>query len=286
MRTILLALTVSLAAGCAALSAGGSGTRIVDTRTGTAVPLEQVADELAGADVVFLGELHDSPDCHRLQLELTQLLLERRGEIIVSLEQFERDDQWVLDRYLAGEIGEAQFLEEARSTWPNYADDYRPVVELARKNGMRVLAANVPRPLASRVVREGINTVLGEEFAPRQVYVAAGPYKDAFREVMGEHGDRLGGAEFDNIFAAQCIKDDAMAESIADSLLPLSERPLVIHWCGAFHSDRGLGTVERLKRRMSALDLVVLSTVRPEDLDRPLTEDELASGRYVFVVRR
>ena len=61
--------------------------------------------------------------------------------------QIEVDDiQPILDRYLSGAISEAAFLKASRP-WPNYAADYRPVVEFAREHHWRVIAANVPRPI-------------------------------------------------------------------------------------------------------------------------------------------
>ena len=66
---------------------------------------------------------------------------------------FERDVQNVVDRYLSGAITEAQFLQEARP-WPRYATDYRALVELAKKEGWAVIAANVRR-LASEVAKSG-----------------------------------------------------------------------------------------------------------------------------------
>jgi uncharacterized iron-regulated protein len=265
--------------------AGVASHRVVDPHTGAIVSLEEVADVIADADVIFLGELHDSDSCHLLQIELTRILLERRGELAISMEMFERDNQGALDRYLAGVTDEETFREEARF-WPNYDEHYRPAVELARDGGLPVLAANIPRPLAARVVREGLQPILAEEYAPRQAHAAAGEYRRRFLEVMGGMSEQMGWTRLENFFCAQCIKDDAMAESIADFLLPLSPpRPLVVHWCGAFHSDFGLGTVERLRQRMPGLDIVVLSPVKVESLDQELTEEERVQGRFLFVVK-
>ena len=287
MRPSLLILLLLLPlASCRTLGIGGSSSRILETATGAELSPDMLADALADYDVVFLGELHDSRPAHRLQLRTTELLLERRGALTVSLEMFERDVQEVLDAWLAGEVDEKSFLAAARP-WPNYETDYRPVVRLARRHGLEVLAANVPRPLAGRVAREGLEAVAGERHVPRKVHAGPGPYRGLFAQAMGGHGPGLEPEALDRYFAAQCLKDDAMAETIADYLAGLGERaPLVVHWCGGFHSDRRLGTVSRLARRRPYIDVAVVSTVRTDSVSRALTEEERELGDFVWLVRR
>ena len=124
--------------------------------TPSAAPLdfEAMLADLVRADVVFVGEQHDDPNTHRLEQAMLDGLRRRRATVTVSFEMFERDVQNVVDRYLSGAITEAQFLQEARP-WPRYATDYRALVELAKKEGWAVIAANVPRRLASEVAKSG-----------------------------------------------------------------------------------------------------------------------------------
>lgn len=272
-----------LAASCAGIQRGTDSVPILDGATGRVKSLGEVARELAAFDVVFLGELHDSDSGHAVQLALTERLLERRGTLVLSMEQFERDVQAPLDDYLAGAIDEASFLERSRP-WPNYREHYRPAIELAKKHRLPVIAGNVPRALASRVVQEGPTALLREPFTPRQVSLGAGAYKQRFAAVMAENGAEHEARELDLIFAAQSMKDDAMAESIADFLARSPDpKPLVVHWCGAFHSDYELGTVERLRQRIPQLRIAVLSMRSASDNE--LDVSDLSAGRYVVLVR-
>ena len=254
---------------------------IFDTATGLTVSINELADALAEFDVVFIGEQHTNKVGHRLEIETTEALFERRGKLILSLEMFERDVQESMNAYLAGEIDEEEFRSVSRP-WPNYEYGYRPGIELAKREGLQVLAANIPRPLASRVVREGLTNVLAADHAPRIVMTPAGEYRDRFNAIMGGHGDTLG-SHADNVFAAQCIKDATMAESISDAL---SSAPgtLVVHWCGKFHSDAHLGTVERLAVRRPELSIAVITMTSGGDLGRPLDDLERHFGEFVFRV--
>jgi uncharacterized iron-regulated protein len=276
---VALLLTTS----CAAIQRPDGSAKLIDGATGTAVSVEEAARDRAGFDVVFLGELHDSDSGHAAQLALAERLLELRGTLVLSMEQFERDVQASLDDYLAGAIDEATFLESSRP-WPNYREHYRPAIELAKLHGLPVIAGNVPRALAARVVKEGPTAVLREPFTPRQVSLGAGAYKNRFVEVMGDNDVQHEASDLDLVFAAQSMKDDAMAESIADFLARSWEpKPLVVHWCGAFHSDYELGTVERLRQRMPRLRIAVLSMRSAGDA--ALDASDLTAGRYVILVR-
>ena len=106
--------------------------RVFDSRQRTFGDFESMLADLARADVVFVGEQHDDPNTHRLELAIVEGLLRRRAPIVIGMEMFERDVQPVLDQYLAGTIPEEQFLKESRP-WPRYATDYRAIVELARR---------------------------------------------------------------------------------------------------------------------------------------------------------
>src|SRR5690606_16413587 len=104
----------------------------VFTGAGARATLDDVIGAMAAAQVVFIGETHDDPTAHMLQLELLQRATLAYGRttaarrpVALSLEFFERDAQLPLDEYLAGLITESSFRTDARP-WPRYATDYRP----------------------------------------------------------------------------------------------------------------------------------------------------------------
>ena len=282
----LLALALSVGiVGCAASGLRGAPYVIVDTARGQRVEFDAFIDRVAGADVLFLGEQHDNTTCHELQ-HWTTLALARRRSISLSLEQFESDVQSYLDSYLAGDISEAAFLEESRP-WSNYTEHYRPTVEWARAEGVPVIAANIPRPLARKVSRGRWEelSVIGDPDSPWQLNVEEPAYRARFEEAMGNHGGTES-ADLDESFAAQCAKDDRMAESIAAHLKATSDAPpLVIHWCGRFHSDHRLGTVSRLALRRPDLRIMTVSMETTEDLSATLPGEVAASADFVWWIR-
>ena len=256
--------------------------RVFDTRQNTFTDFETMLADLARADAVFLGEQHDDPNTHRLELAVLEGLARRGVQVIVSLEMFERDAQPALDRYLARAIGEPEFLKDARP-WPRYATDYRPLVEFARARQLRVLASNVPRRIASEVAKQGLAAVaaLGGDrplAAKDLTCPASGSYFDRFAAAMGTHQGST-----PNFYFAQCVKDETMGEAVADAFAHTTGRVTIVHVNGAFHSDFGEGAAASARRRMPGRRVAVVSVLPVADLDtvKP-AGDDLKRGEYLL----
>ena len=70
---------------------------------GKKVAYEKMLKDLRGQDIVLIGELHNNPISHWLELEITQALAEQR-QLVLGAEMFERDNQLALTNYLQGKI--------------------------------------------------------------------------------------------------------------------------------------------------------------------------------------
>jgi len=273
--------------------------RIYDTKARGFVTFRQFADAIASRDLVFFGEQHDDPTTHAAEHAVLAALGERRAHVVLTLEMFERDAQPLLDQYLSGAIAEKDFLAGARP-WDRYATDYRPMVELARVRGWPVIAANVPRRLASAVSRRGL-AVLDTMNARDRGYMAKenlcpkDAYYEKFAETMKGHGagggpptaaDAAAMAQMtDRFYEAQCVKDEAMGEAIAEAFTRAPKGTVVFQVDGAFHSDFGLGTAERAKRRLPNARSVVITAVPVADLAKADADAHVAKADYVLFTR-
>jgi uncharacterized iron-regulated protein len=265
--------------------------RVYDTKRNRFVDFETMVATLIKSDVIFLGEQHDDPGTHRLQAAVLEGAARRhQGAVVLALEMFERDVQQHVDAYLAGTTDEAAFLAASRP-WPNYATDYRPMVEFARTNGLPVVAGNVPRRLAQVVARRGLGAldsipaadsafIAGAHSCPRDEYWRR------FQGIMGDmsgHGMQLSPEQVESMvwrtYEAQCVKDEAMGEAIVRSLVGLNT--IVIHANGSFHSDYRLGAVDRVQWRAPKARLAVVSFVPVTDLDTADGRSRRKLGDYV-----
>lgn len=302
-KIIVMALSLALfpsallAASRQAHSISGPGyipQRVYDSREKEFTDFETMLARLAQADVVFVGEQHDDFATHRLEFALLEGIARRRSAVTVALEMFERDTQKMVDDYMAGRISEEAFLKQSRP-WPNYATDYRPLVEFAKAKGWRVIAANIPRRYASQVARGGLSVLDAlpaneKSWIARQINCPHDDYFKRFVETVGSHpgsgSDNKSEAEqkaaMDRFYHAQCVKDETMAESVAEAHAATSgSKPLIIHYNGAFHSDYRLGTASRAKQRLPKSRIVVVSMVPVENLDNIDAGDYRKRADYV-----
>lgn len=202
------------------------------------VTVEAMIETLQRVEIVFIGEKHDDSFAHEWELFIWEALAS--GERVLALEMFETDVQPLLDEYLAGEVSEDVFLEGARP-WGNYQSDYAPMVDFARENGFRVIAANVPQMYAAMVARGGFASVLAEPgFEGMSVDSSNVFYKEMFLATMNAIGDQMHGMPVaaENLYRAQLLKDAVMARSIAGEK--------VVFVCGSFHSDFHSGIPDQI----------------------------------------
>jgi uncharacterized iron-regulated protein len=229
------------------------------TNQGKLLSLEEAFEILMDYNVIFIGEVHELRVAHEAELAIFTGLSERDPNLVLALEMFERDVQYILDAYLKGEISEDTFLERSRP-WPNYQEDYRPLIELAKKKGIPVVAANVPRKAAAAVAMANKISpkVLGADriYLSGTLYLDSKEYEKRFAstlEVM-PHGTPMKGKKVGGLYKAQVLKDAVMAGSV--------ERYLdrrILFCCGHFHSDYHLGVPYQLRKNHPGLKMAVIT---------------------------
>jgi uncharacterized iron-regulated protein len=273
----------------AGISSGYTPHRVYDVAAGTFIDFETLAARAAAVDVVFFGERHGHGPTHRKQHALLEALA-RRGAATLSMEMFERDVGDVVEAYVSGEATVETLVAEARP-WPRHASDYHPLVEEARAREWRVIAANVPRSIASRVAQHGLSAL--DELAPGERAHAAAEvicpdddYRARFVEEMSRHPGGTTTPEEEaernqRYYESQCVKDETMAESIADALREDAGRP-VVHVQGAFHSDYGDGVPSRVLRRVPGARMLTLTSVPVADLDTADPTPHLQRADYLL----
>ena len=231
-----------------------------------------VLPRVAERDVILLGEQHDRADDHRWQLQTLAALQALRPDMVIGFEAFPRRAQPVLDRWVAGELTGAEFLQKVQwdEVWGLPAEFYQPLFEFARLNRIPMVALNVERKLIRTIASKGGDAVSDNEregvsrpLAPPAAYV------DMLFESHREHARMRGrdradptraDAAFRNFVDAQATWDRAMAEALAHRLTPGSgARPLVVGIIGSGHLRHGYGVAHQLR----ALGVTRVATLLP-----------------------
>lgn len=207
-------------------------------------------DWLTTKQVVLLGETHDSAEDHRWQLHTLAQLHARKPRLAIGFEMFPRRLQPVLDRWVAGELSEEEFLRasEWQRVWGYDAQHYLPLFHYARMNRLPMLALNVERSLVAAVDAHGWE---GVPPAQREGLTRPAPpspaYRELLRQVYDHHPEkRRDEAAFERFVEAQATWDRAMAAAIAD-YLEREPEALVVGIMGAGHVRFGHGVAHQLK---------------------------------------
>ena len=255
-----------------------------DKKSKTISP-EKVMKKLADYDVVFIGEHHDNSINHWLEKKITEAIFnQKKGQIVLGAEMFERDNQKALDSYLAGKI-DPKVLKDSIRLWKNYETDYKPLVDFAKYNKLKFIATNVPRKYASQTSKSGIESLnqLPENEKrwiaklPIEVTLETPGYKE-MKSLMGDHVDEL---KLMNFISAQAIKDATMAESIFENL---QAGKTFIHYNGDYHSKQYGGIYWYLKKKNPNLKIAVISVFESEKSELVLPEKDFVPTELNLVI--
>lgn len=237
--------------------------------------------DLAKADVVLFGEMHDNAIAHWLELQIAKDIYEQRKDLTLGMEMFEADDQIVLDEYLSGDIEEKHLLSEAK-VWDNYKNDYKPLIEFAKEKKLRVVATNVPRRYANLVYRKGIKVLDSLDTQALQ-WIAPLPVNidlslPGYKEMMTSMGGHGSAESTENLARSQALKDATMAHFILKN-----RKGVVLHFNGAYHSQNFDGIVWYLKKAYPALKIMTVHTAEQETIDT-LDEDNKNKADFIICV--
>lgn len=218
------------------------------------ISTREVLSGAAEQAVVLLGESHDSADDHRWQLQTVAALAAMRGKIALGFEMFPRRVQRTLDRWVAGELGEKEFLAAADwdRVWGYEPQLYLPLFHFARLNRIPMIALNVDRSLRRAAGAHEFDAVAS---AKREGVTAAAPASEAYVtrlfSIYREHPDKgkdptRDDPAFVRFVQAQLVWDRAFAQAIAERV-QREPSTLVIGIMGSGHIMHGHGVQHQLE---------------------------------------
>jgi len=269
LSILLFTGTVAAATGCVA-----PGAWVAPGTPARTLEAPALFASVAKRPAVLLGEAHDSAEHHRWQLHVIAALHTLRPDLVLGFESFPRRVQPALDRWVAGELSESEFLAASdwRNVWGMDPVLYMPLFHFARMNRIPMVALNVERSLTRAVREKGFDAV--PESQREGVTRPAPPstaYVDYLYPVFVEHETNPGdkkekpardSADFRRFLESQTLWDRAMAQGLAEAL---ARRPgtLAIGIMGRDHVARGYGVPHQL----AALGVRDAAVLLPWDQD-------------------
>ena len=219
--------------------------------------ISQIMPKLAQANVVYLGETHDSLEDHKNQLKIIQELYQTNPKIAIALEMFQRQSQGIVNQYLVGKLTEEELLEksEYKKRWGFPWENYAPIFRFAKEKKLPILALNTPSEITRKVAREGKMSRAPSErqlIPPfSEIRTDNEEYRQRLLAAFQQHQAASHGssADFERFFLAQVLWDETMAEGIANFVTANRDYQVVV-LAGVGHIIYGYGIPSRVARRL------------------------------------
>lgn len=240
-------------------------------RTSRPDEFEAMCDELAPADVVYVGEIHTNEAHHKAQLLIIHQMHAHGRLDAIGLEMFQRPFQEHLDDYVAGRIDEATMLEktEWKKRWGYKVALYRPIFEFAREHRIALIALNVSNELRKIVSKDGYEALTVEQRAQLPAPDRDFPgYSERFEALVRAHTPGRDSSPRDpdpkmvaRYNRVQMLWDDVMADSVVQWMRNAPKESQMVVLVGGGHIRNGWGIPARVHRRQAGVHKTVVLTV-------------------------
>jgi uncharacterized iron-regulated protein len=254
---------------------------------GAPMRLSDLVSDLTGADAVCLGEQHDDPNSHAVQLLVLDLFASQtvtagHGRAL-GMEMFQLPFQGTLDEYTAGAIDEATMLLRTQwaQRWGFDFGMYRPVVNRMLDAQGSLRALNARDEIVKKVAEQGLASLTVDERAQLpDLDLGNAEHRAWFERTITAVGGH-GGVALDNSYAAQVVRDETMADTAWSwlSAQPASPRQLAIAAGNGHCID--LAIPARLRRR-GARTVVIIRPL-PEEAFADTLVEALSDVLVIFV---
>ena len=273
------------------LPIGRSGTMKVapgdfaDLRGGKPATFDELIAATDHSRFVFLGEQHATTAHQELEARVIRALQARGRTVIVGVEMFQRPKQDVLDEWSGGKMSEGDFLTKSdwKAQWGFDYKFYRPVFEAVRELQIPLVALNVPRDWVHSVGKGGYDALpMSAKMQLRsELFLGNRDHRQVFDAMMGGH--QATGSSMDQMYAAQVLWDEGMADTALKYIARVPNTPLTVFViiAGAGHVMYEQGINYRIARRHggAGTTLVMMESDGPVEVARGLATFVVVTGK-------
>ena len=249
---------------------------IVRGTNGRKVAMRDVVRAAENVRYILLGESHDHPEHHQMQADVISALAKSGRDVVVGFEMFTRPNQPNLYGWSLGWGSEDDFIQESnwKKEWGFDFGIYRPVFQAVRQHRLPMVALNVPRDWVRTVGRGGYGALTDAQRAelPTGMSLENREHRSVFESLMGGHP--LEGTRGENMYAAQVLWDEGMADSALKWMARRAPNPksIMVILAGSGHVMYGQGINARLLRQQGekSVSVVMIEGDEPSTVRRGL----------------
>lgn len=254
-----------------------SGQTVLRIRDRQVISFEQMIMEISCADIIFLGENHDSAADHMTELAVIRALHASGASFALGLEMFRADSQKELDAWVQGDLPLDGFRMIYYDNWGLPWRLYRDIFLFVRQARIPAVGLNVPAEISDQVFEHGFDSLSPSEKKDLPSGITCtvdAEYMRYIRQMYRFHTE-MGGQNkksFYNFCQAQMLWDSAMARNIAARLEKTPGIKMVV-LTGIGHAWKR-GIPEQIKKISNYSYVVVLPGLPNGKADRDITTDD------------
>jgi uncharacterized iron-regulated protein len=225
---------------------------ILNTASGQTVSFDELIEHVADKQVVYVGERHNDPEHHAIQLRIVQALDKRPQPLSVGMEMFDFTYQDKLDQWSAGAYEWEEFLKQSHwyANWKFDDSLYQDILMYVQTRSLKLIGLNIPFCLPSKIAIGGLDSLSNTERAmlPDRIDTTNPLHRAYVMEIYQMHHHFKGTGNFEYFYEAQCAWEDGMARAIAENL----QAGTMVVLAGNGHIVEKFGIPDRAYARTSA----------------------------------
>lgn len=198
----------------------------------------------AAPTVWLMGEVHDNPDAHQARYDMIAAKVKAGWRPAIAMEQFDREHQGLL-RNAQDECKTAACITSKPWVEPWQWELYQPLIQLALDYQLPLLAANVSRQDANKIVKGGYEAALDPDTIAQYELNEPLPQRLAEehrRNIVEGHCNMLPVSVAEKMIPAQVARDVWMAKVVEQQ----AEFRDVILIAGNGHVQKDVGVIQWL----------------------------------------
>ena len=253
----------------AAVVESGDVYRLTDGKT---ISFDRMVQDVKKADFVVVGEVHDVPEHHQLQLDIIRAFHESGAPLAIGLEMFRTDSQNTLDSWVKGVLPLHRFLPVFYDNWHEAWPLYQDIFIYAHDHQIPMIGLNIPDGITGHVARQGFASLKDDEKRqlPPGISCDIDPtYMDFIRRAYAGHPQKTD-KRFVHFCEAQMVWDKSMAWRLIEYRKRHPDQTVVV-LAGVGHAWKR-GIPEQIARASKYAVKVVMPTV-PDQIDKGTVSD-------------
>jgi len=246
-------------------------------------------DDIKDKSIIYVSESHDDFNHHLNQLRVIKMLHENGKKVVIAMEMFQKPFQDDLDLYVQGKSTLEDFLKNTQyyERWKFNYNLYKPIIDYAKSNQIKILAINIDREITSQVYKKGLFSLSKKqrELLPASIDQSNFKYQKDLDEIFSRHIPKKKStslphqstqtitpqqANSDFFYQSQLIWDETMAENI-DDFIQINKDVSLVVLAGSGHIQNHDGIPSRVHRRNSLPYSIILNEATGKEGDIILT---------------